>query len=156
MRVHAAPRGLPLLLNYIGPMLAGLVTGSVVVEKIFGIPGMGRYFVDGALARDYPIVIGATLIYAFILLAVHTLADLSHLRLDPRLRKEHSEWSRAEAARRRAMKEAAAEARAAAREEKERKKEPGQDAPEEEQSGDREHDGDRNGERNGEHEEDGA
>jgi len=148
VRVHAAPRGLPLLLNYIGPMLAGLVTGSVVVEKIFGIPGMGRYFVDGALARDYPIVIGATLIYALILLAVHTLADLSHLRLDPRLRKEHGEWSRAEAARRRAMKEAAAEARAAAREEKEREGEPLQDAPEQKRSGD--------GERNGEHEEDGA
>jgi len=150
VRVHAAPRGLPLLLNYIGPMLAGLVTGSVVVEKIFGIPGMGRYFVDGALARDYPIVIGATLIYAIILLAVHTLADLSHLRLDPRLRKEHGEWSRAEAARRRVMKEAAAEARATARAEKVEKEEgkPGQGSPEVERSGE--------GDSNGKHEEDGA
>ncbi|MFO7768263.1 MAG: ABC transporter permease [bacterium] len=89
---HAAPRSLPLLLNYLGPLAAGLVTGSVVVEKVFGIPGMGRYFVDSALARDYPVVIGATLAYAVMLLAVHTAADLAHLRLDPRLRKEHADW----------------------------------------------------------------
>ncbi len=98
---HAAPRGLPLLLNYIAPMLAGLATGSVVVEKIFGLPGMGRFFVDGALARDYPIVIGATLLYALLLLLlIHTLADLAHLRLDPRLRQEHGEWTAVERARR--------------------------------------------------------
>ncbi|MFC1545123.1 ABC transporter permease [Gemmatimonadota bacterium] len=129
VRSHAGPRGLPLLFNYVGPMLAGLVTGSVVVEKIFGIPGMGRYFVDGALARDYPIVIGATLIYAIILLLVHTLADLSHLRLDPRLRKEHGEWTREEHARRRRAKEAAEEARAAAEAEKSLAEQALQEAP---------------------------
>lgn len=104
---HAARKSLPLLLNYIGPMLAGLVTGSVVVEKIFSIPGMGRCFIDSALARDYPVVIGATLIYAFILLVVHTLVDLSHLRLDPRLRKEHTEWTEADRALRRKRRAAA-------------------------------------------------
>jgi hypothetical protein len=120
VRWHAAPRGLPLLLNYIAPMLAGLVTGSVVVEKIFGLPGMGRFFVDGALARDYPIVIGATLLYAVLLLIVHTLADLAHLRLDPRLRQEHAEWTEAESARRQVLKKEAARARAMAKVEKAR------------------------------------
>jgi len=90
VRLHAAPRSLPLLLNYMAPMIAALVTGSVVVEKIFAVPGMGRYFVDSALARDYPIVIGATLIYAVALLVVHTMADLAHARLDPRLHREHN------------------------------------------------------------------
>jgi oligopeptide transport system permease protein len=89
-RYHAAPVSLPLLLNYTAPMIAGLVTGSVVVEKIFALPGMGRYFVDSALARDYPVVIGATLIYAVSLLIMHTIADLAHARLDPRLRGAHT------------------------------------------------------------------
>jgi oligopeptide transport system permease protein len=100
VRRHAAPRSLPLLLNYLGPLAAGLVTGSVVVEKIFAIPGMGSYFVDSAIARDYPIVIGATLTYAVALLVAHTLVDLAHVRLDPRLNKEHSDWMREERARR--------------------------------------------------------
>ncbi len=100
IRRHAAPRSLPLLLNYLGPLAAGLVTGSVVVEKVFSIPGMGSYFVDSAIARDYPIVIGATLTYAVVLLVAHTVVDLAHVRLDPRLRKEHSDWVRAEKIRR--------------------------------------------------------
>lgn len=100
VRRHAAPRSLPLLLNYLGPLAAGLVTGSVVVEKVFAIPGMGSYFVDSAIARDYPVVIGATLTYAVALLVAHTLVDLAHLRLDPRLNKEHSDWMSAERARR--------------------------------------------------------
>ncbi len=85
LRRHAAPRALPVLLNYLGPLLAGLVTGSVVVETIFGLPGTGRCFVESALARDYPVVLGATLLYAVILLGVHTAVDLVQLRLDPRL-----------------------------------------------------------------------
>jgi ABC-type antimicrobial peptide transport system permease subunit len=97
---HAGPRSLPLLLNYVGPLAAGLVTGSVVVEKVFAIPGMGSFFVDSALARDYPVVIGATLLYAFVLLGIHTLVDLLHVRLDPRLNKEHADWMNAERARR--------------------------------------------------------
>ena len=116
VRKHAAPRSLPLLLNYLGPLAAGLVTGSVVVEKVFGIPGMGRYFVDSALARDYPVVIGATLAYAVVLLAVHTAADLLHLRLDPRLRKEHADWmglEKEDRARRRALRESEAARKAA-------------------------------------------
>ena len=89
VRFHAAPVSLPLLLNYTAPMIAALVTGSVVVEKIFALPGMGRYFVDSALARDYPVVIGATLIYAVVLLTLHTAADLAHTRLDPRLKRAY-------------------------------------------------------------------
>ena len=87
-RRHAAPRALPVLLNYLGPLLAGLVTGSVVVETIFGLPGMGRYFVESALARDYPVVLGATLLYAVVLLVVHTGIDLVQIGLDPRLARQ--------------------------------------------------------------------
>ncbi len=85
LRRHALPRALPVLLNYLGPLLAGLVTGSVVVETIFGLPGMGRYFIDSALARDYPVVLGATILYALILLLLHAAIDLIQIRLDPRL-----------------------------------------------------------------------
>ncbi len=112
VRHHAAPRSLPLLLNYLGPLAVALVTGSVVVEKVFAIPGMGSFFVDGALARDYPVVIGATLFYAIALLVIHTLVDLAHIRLDPRLQKEHADWMVAEHARlkrRREEREAARE-----------------------------------------------
>lgn len=125
-RRHAARRSLPPLLNYVGPMLATLVTGSVIVEQIFDIPGMGHTFIDSALMRDYPVVIGATLIYLFLLLVVHTLIDLSHLRLDPRLRKEHIEWTRADRELRRKRRAAARELRrkrrAAAREAKQARK----------------------------------
>ena len=98
VRRHASPRSIPLLLNYLGPLAAALVTGSVVVEKVFAVPGMGSFYVDGALARDYPLVIGATLVYALALLIVHTVVDLTHIRLDPRLQKEHADWMTAERA----------------------------------------------------------
>jgi oligopeptide transport system permease protein len=104
---HAAPRALPVLINYFGPLAAGLVTGSVVVEQVFGLPGMGRFFIQGALARDYPVVIAATLLYAITLLVVHTLADLAQLRLDPRLHKAHADWVEAERERRRVLRETA-------------------------------------------------
>lgn len=122
VRFHAAPKGLPLLLNYIAPMLAGLVTGSVVVEQIFGIPGMGRYFIESALARDYPVVIGATLIYAFVLLVTHTVVDISHIRLDPRLRKENREWTDSDREHRARYRSAVKVARDAARAERLAKK----------------------------------
>lgn len=108
VRRHAAPRSLPLLLNYLGPLAAALVTGSVVVEKVFAVPGMGSFFVDGALARDYPVVIGATLAYAVALLVVHTLVDLAHVHLDPRLKKEHADWLRTERAGKKQEREAGA------------------------------------------------
>ena len=116
---HAGPRSLPLMLNYVGPLLAGLVTGSVVVEKIFSIPGMGRFYVDSALARDYPVVIGATLIYAIVLLFVHTVVDISHMHIDPRLRKEHNEWTVADRELRTRHREAVRAARQLRKEQKE-------------------------------------
>ncbi len=102
---HAAPRCLPMTVNYLGPLAAGLVTGSVVVEQVFGIPGTGRLFVQSALARDYPVVIAATLLYAVALLLVHTLADLAQLQVDPRLHKAHADWTGVERRRRRERRE---------------------------------------------------
>jgi len=121
-RHHAAQRSLPLLLNYVGPMLAALVTGSVVVEQIFSIPGMGRSLLESALVGDYPVLIGATLIYLIVLLAIHTLIDLSYLRLDPRLRKEHTEWTQADRELRQKRRAAARAAKEARKAEKEARK----------------------------------
>ena len=61
---HALRAALPPVVSYIGPAAAALMTGSVVVESIFGIPGVGRYFIDGALNRDYTLVMGAVIVIA--------------------------------------------------------------------------------------------
>ncbi|HET7797527.1 MAG TPA: ABC transporter permease subunit, partial [Nevskia sp.] len=74
------------VLSYLGPAAAGLMTGSVVVEQIFGIPGIGRYFVQGALNRDYTLVLGVVLFYGAVVIAFNFLVDLAYGALDPRVR----------------------------------------------------------------------
>jgi oligopeptide transport system permease protein len=71
---------------YLGPLAAALLTGSVVVETIFGLPGIGRYFVEGALNRDYTLVMGTVLLVAGLVIALNIAADLACAWLDPRLR----------------------------------------------------------------------
>jgi oligopeptide transport system permease protein len=83
---HAAPAALLPVLSYLGPAAAALVTGSVVVEQIFGIPGVGRYFVQGALNRDYTLVLGVVLLYGGLIVLFNLLVDLLYGLLDPRLR----------------------------------------------------------------------
>jgi oligopeptide transport system permease protein len=83
---HALPAALVPLVSYLGPAVAGLLTGSLVVENIFGIPGIGRYFVDGALNRDYTLVLGVMLCYATLVIFLNLLADLLCAALDPRIR----------------------------------------------------------------------
>jgi oligopeptide transport system permease protein len=75
------------VLAYLGPLAAGVLAGSLVVERLFGLPGMGGYLVDGALARDYPLVLGATLVYLLLLLATNLAVELLVGALDPRLRR---------------------------------------------------------------------
>lgn len=70
----------------LGPVAAGLLTGSVVVETIFGLPGIGRYFVDGALNRDYTLVMGTVVLVAVMVIVFNLLADLIAAWVDPRLR----------------------------------------------------------------------
>ncbi len=71
---------------YLGPLAAALLTGSVVVETIFGLPGIGRYFVEGALNRDYTLVMGVVLLVAALVIVLNLAADLACAWLDPRLR----------------------------------------------------------------------
>ena len=73
------------LVSYLGPAAAGLMTGSIVVETIFGIPGVGRYFVEAALNRDYTLAMGATLIAASAIIVVNLLADIAYAFVDPRI-----------------------------------------------------------------------
>ena len=83
---HALPAAILPLVSYLGPACAGLLTGSLVVEQIFGLPGLGRYFVISALQRDYPVVMGVVILYSALILALNLVADLIHAGLDPRVR----------------------------------------------------------------------
>lgn len=74
------------VVSYLGPAAAALLTGSVVVETIFGIPGIGRYFVEGALNRDYTLVMGTVVVVAVLVLIFNLLVDLLYALLDPRVR----------------------------------------------------------------------
>ena len=84
--VHAlAPALLPVL-AWLGPALINIVSGSAVVEQVFGIPGMGRYFVQGALNRDYTLVMGVVLVVGVLIVAINAITDALRAWLDPRLR----------------------------------------------------------------------
>jgi len=76
------------VVSYLGPAAAALLTGSVVVETIFGIPGIGRYFVQGALARDYTLVMGTVIVIALFVVLFNLLVDIAYAVLDPRVRYE--------------------------------------------------------------------
>lgn len=84
---HALKPTLVPLVSYLAPAVAGVMTGSIVIEQIFGLPGVGRYFVQGALARDYPLVMGVVIVYASAVLLMNLLADLAYAALDPRVRR---------------------------------------------------------------------
>ncbi len=79
------PAVLPLL-SYLGPAVATVLTGSVVVEQIFGIPGLGQHFVSGALNRDYTLVLGLVIFYAVLIITLNLIVDLLYGYLDPRIR----------------------------------------------------------------------
>jgi oligopeptide transport system permease protein len=74
------------VVSYLGPTAAALLTGSVVVETIFGIPGIGRYFVQGALGRDYTLVMGTVVVIALFVILFNLLVDVLYAVLDPRVR----------------------------------------------------------------------
>ncbi|MES1973719.1 MAG: ABC transporter permease [Pseudomonadota bacterium] len=83
---HALRPALLPVVSYLGPAAAGLLTGAVVIETVFGLPGLGRYFVQGALNRDYPLVLGVVILYAALILLFNLIADLAYGWLDPRVR----------------------------------------------------------------------
>jgi len=86
IRYHALRPAMLPVLSYMGPAVAAILTGSLVVEKIFGIPGVGRFFVDGALNRDYTLVLGIVIIYAALVVLFNLIVDLLYGVLDPRVR----------------------------------------------------------------------
>lgn len=83
---HALRPALLPVISHLGPAAAGLLTGSVVVEQVFGIPGLGRYFVQAALNRDYTLVLGVVLLYGALIVLFNLAVDLLYGWLDPRLR----------------------------------------------------------------------
>lgn len=83
---HAFPPAFVPVLSYLGPATAAVLTGSLVVETIFGLPGMGRYLVQGALNRDYTLVMGKVIVYAALILSLNLAVDVLHGLLDPRVR----------------------------------------------------------------------
>ena len=82
---HALRPALLPVLSYLGPAAAALITGSVVMEQIFGIPGIGRHFVQGALNRDYTLVLGLVLFYGALIIAFNFVVDVLYGVLDPRV-----------------------------------------------------------------------
>jgi oligopeptide transport system permease protein len=85
---HSMRGGLLPVVNYLGPAVAGLITGSFVVEVIFQIPGLGRYFVNAAFNRDYTMVLGAVLFYAVIIIVFNLIVDIVVVWMNPRLKFE--------------------------------------------------------------------
>lgn len=85
---HALRNGIAPVLSYSGPMIALIVTGSVVVEKIFDIPGLGQHFVNAALNRDHPLLMGSILIFSTLIIVCNLTVDLAYSWLDPRVRVE--------------------------------------------------------------------
>ena len=83
---HALKPALLPVVSYLGPATAAVITGSVVVEQIFSIPGLGRYFVAGALNRDYTLVMGVVVFYGVLIIVFNFLVDLAYGWLDPKVR----------------------------------------------------------------------
>jgi ABC-type dipeptide/oligopeptide/nickel transport system permease component len=83
---HALKNSLIPVITILGPMLAGLVTGTFVTELVFGIPGMGKYFVTSISNRDYPVIMGTILLYAVFLVIANLVVDILYAYLDPRIR----------------------------------------------------------------------
>jgi ABC-type dipeptide/oligopeptide/nickel transport system permease component len=84
--VHALKNSMIPVITILGPMFAALVTGTFIVETIFGIPGMGRFFVTSITGRDYPVIMGTILLYAFFLSIMNLFVDIAYAWLDPRIR----------------------------------------------------------------------
>lgn len=84
--VHALRSAILPVVSYAGPAAAALLTGSVVIETIYGIPGIGRYFVQGALNRDYTLVMGTVVVIACFIVLFNLIVDLLYAVIDPRVR----------------------------------------------------------------------
>ena len=84
--VHALRGGLTPVIAFLGPAMAGLLAGSFVVETIFGIPGLGRFYVEAAFNRDYTMILGSSIFFSFLIVSFNLLSDLVAAALNPKLR----------------------------------------------------------------------
>jgi len=82
---HALKPAMLPIVSYLGPATAAVITGSVVIEQIFGVPGLGRFFVQGALNRDYTLVMGVVVFYGVLIILFNFLVDIAYRWLDPRV-----------------------------------------------------------------------
>lgn len=87
---HAVKPALLPVISYMGPATAGLITGSVVIERIYSIPGLGSYFVQGALNRDYTLVMGVVIFYGVIIILMNFIVDMFYAWLNPKIRFDES------------------------------------------------------------------
>ncbi len=87
---HAFRAAILPVVSFLGPALAGIVTGSTVIEQVFQVPGVGEFFVTAAVNRDYPMVMGTVVLYSSLLIAANLLVDLLQAALDPRVRGDHA------------------------------------------------------------------
>jgi oligopeptide transport system permease protein len=87
VRYHALKPAMLPVLSYMGPAVAAVLTGSVVVEEIFGIPGLGQLFVRASLNRDYTLVLGVVIFYAALIVLLNLVVDLLYAAIDPRIRR---------------------------------------------------------------------
>ena len=85
---HVLKNSIMPVITILGPITAALVTGSFIVEYIFSIPGMGRFFVTAVTNRDYPLIMGVTLIYTVIIVLANVIVDILYTLLDPRVKIE--------------------------------------------------------------------
>lgn len=83
---HVLRNGIMPVVTYVGPMTANIITGSVVIEQIFGIGGIGKQFVQAINTRDYPIIMGITIFYGVILMVARFLTDIAYVAIDPRIK----------------------------------------------------------------------
>ncbi len=83
---HAVKNGLIPVITYLGPLIAGILTGSFVVENIFAIPGLGKYYVSSITNRDYTTILGVTIFYSVLLVSMNILVDIAYAIVDPRIK----------------------------------------------------------------------
>ncbi len=86
--VHALRGGITPVISFLGPAIAGLLAGSFVVETIFQIPGLGRFYVQAAFNRDYTMILGCTIFFAFLIIVFNLLADMILVWINPKLRQQ--------------------------------------------------------------------
>ena len=85
---HIVRNGMIPVITVLGPTLAGLITGTIIIERVFGIPGMGYLFIDSITRRDYPVIMGTTIFYAFVVVLGNLLVDIAYIVADPRIRSQ--------------------------------------------------------------------